>query len=414
MKRILALLALVPFLLAQDYNVPFRPRAAGGSQSQILPNWTEDDLPVSATTVWLPIVGSNETASEATGQFVMPHDTDFVAIRLQLSGDIGTAGDNATLTLREGGADTALACTISGGAGSETSCTASGTVTVEAGNLVALSLVTEGTPDASREVRYALKLTENTTNGRSSVWGRYSNIGASQTYYATVSGLSPNSTTEANNRTVVPIAGTLGNLRVNMSAAPGGTSRTFTLYQNGSPTAVSCVITAAATVCNDTDTVSIAAGDRITLEDVPAGTPGTGTQTRFAMTFDASASKFVVLSRITTDSLRGSGDDYSAVACGDCLALAWFGAANGRLAVSEAFTMTDLAAYSEDAGPYTVNVIPTVGGSDQTDITCSVSAGTTCNDAGSVAVSAGQTLEYHWSVTTGGGQWAYGFAGTVP
>jgi hypothetical protein len=79
--------------------------------------------------------------------------------------------------------------------------------------------------------------------------------------------------TESSVEGIVPVAGTISNLRVQVTSSPGGTtSRTFTLLRNGSPTALSCTIGSAPITCSDTtDQVSLSAGQRIDLEQTEAG-----------------------------------------------------------------------------------------------------------------------------------------------
>lgn len=94
-------------------------------------------------------------------------------------------------------------------------------------------------------------------------------------YISLTSGKSNFNNPETTRQTVIPIACTLSNLYVKVTTAPGGTaSWTFKVYKNGVGQTVTCAITGAATTANDTThTVSIAAGDRISLECIAATTP---------------------------------------------------------------------------------------------------------------------------------------------
>ncbi len=84
-------------------------------------------------------------------------------------------------------------------------------------------------------------------------------------------------TTHAMGESVLPIAGTVRNLRV--TATPHGSgSIVVTVLRNGATTPVSCTIAAPATDCSDSlDTQGFVAGDRIT---VSVGN-GTGDYIRF-------------------------------------------------------------------------------------------------------------------------------------
>lgn len=66
--------------------------------------------------------------------------------------------------------------------------------------------------------------------------------------------------------TPLPIAGTIGNLRVRQTVA-GSDPVVATVLVNGTPSSVGCSIAAASTDCSDTaDTVPVAAGDLVTIE----------------------------------------------------------------------------------------------------------------------------------------------------
>jgi hypothetical protein len=67
---------------------------------------------------------------------------------------------------------------------------------------------------------------------------------------------------------VVPVGGTLHNLYVTVSAAPGaGVDERWALIVNGAGTSVGCDINDLATSCSDTsDSFSLTAGDRVWLE----------------------------------------------------------------------------------------------------------------------------------------------------
>lgn len=74
---------------------------------------------------------------------------------------------------------------------------------------------------------------------------------------------------------IMSAAGTITNLQVSQNAAPGGgASYTYTLFKNGAGQALTCQISAAATTCSDNvHSVSVAAGDVVNMQVVPASTP---------------------------------------------------------------------------------------------------------------------------------------------
>ena len=78
----------------------------------------------------------------------------------------------------------------------------------------------------------------------------------------------------------VPFGGTLTNLKVSVSTAPGtGASWTFTVDKNKSATAVSCSVAGAATSCGDSSLVAVVTGDKLDLRVTPFGTPALATIT---------------------------------------------------------------------------------------------------------------------------------------
>ena len=74
---------------------------------------------------------------------------------------------------------------------------------------------------------------------------------------------------------IIPSAGTIKKLRVELSAAPGaGKSYTFNLYKNGSAVGtLSAAIADAATSNEDSGSFSVSAGDRFGMQVVAVGTP---------------------------------------------------------------------------------------------------------------------------------------------
>lgn len=73
-------------------------------------------------------------------------------------------------------------------------------------------------------------------------------------------------TTAAAAGSEIPSDGTIASFRGRLPAAPGGSGVVFTLFKNGTATAVTCTIAAASTSCTDsTNTLAVAAGDTIAV-----------------------------------------------------------------------------------------------------------------------------------------------------
>jgi hypothetical protein len=86
--------------------------------------------------------------------------------------------------------------------------------------------------------------------------------------------------TESNVSIPFPTAGTVSNLQVYVTTAPGiGTSWTLTVNKNGSATALTCSIAGVATSCTDASLVTIVAGDKLDLDVTPFSSPALTTIT---------------------------------------------------------------------------------------------------------------------------------------
>lgn len=81
--------------------------------------------------------------------------------------------------------------------------------------------------------------------------------------------------TETQSQILSSRSATLRNLRVFLTAAPGGaTSRTFTVRVNGAGTTLLATVAGAATTATDlVNTVAVVAGDRISLLHTVVGAP---------------------------------------------------------------------------------------------------------------------------------------------
>ena len=190
-----------------------------------------------------------------------------------------TSNVSATVkfTLYKNGSATALTVTITGANSTGSDLTHS--VSVAANDLLCWEQIDTGTTAFGNAY---LVCDFDGTNAGESICGT-SSIGvalpnSATTQYITPAGQGePNfavSTTANTVYAVVPTAGTIKNLYVNLGTAPSFT-RTFTLYKNGSATALTFNITGSATSGNDTShSVAVVAGDYIELVvSASGGTP---------------------------------------------------------------------------------------------------------------------------------------------
>lgn len=111
---------------------------------------------------------------------------------------------------------------------------------------------------------------------------------AASTYESLIGmGASPGVTTETQVRCIVASAGNLKLLRVVLNTAPGaGNSRTFTIYKNGSGSALTVTISDTATSALITTDVAVVAGDRLSIETARSGTPASAGDAHIAVAFE--------------------------------------------------------------------------------------------------------------------------------
>jgi hypothetical protein len=94
-------------------------------------------------------------------------------------------------------------------------------------------------------------------------------------------GIGDDDATETVVQLPLPVSGTLRNLRVRASVAPGAAGGsvqqwTFTVRINGANTALSCVVAETATACSDlANSLLITEGQLISMQIVPSGNPTT-------------------------------------------------------------------------------------------------------------------------------------------
>jgi len=137
-------------------------------------------------------------------------------------------------------------------------------------------------------------------------------------YYNTLMGGNTWSNLENRRYQVVPCAGTLSNLRLKLSAAPGaGKSYTFVVRKNGADTDITVTISDANTTGADTaHTVSVAAGDTVGLESVGSGTPDAASAI-YTTKFTGNSAEESMLLGSTATLLNVSATEYNFVVTGN-------------------------------------------------------------------------------------------------
>ncbi|MDO8716099.1 MAG: hypothetical protein Q7J73_04755, partial [Dehalococcoidales bacterium] len=231
-------------------------------------------------------------------------------LRVQLDAAPGT-GKSYVITFRKELADTALTCTVSDLA---TSCSdLTHTATIVAGDRLDLSVTPSGTPAAAR-VSFILEFVP-TTSGETVLMGVSGGNFAAGTNYASFTGGAVGAS-EGSVYVVIPTSGTLKNLYTRLSAAPGtSNSRIFTVRKNSADTGLTMTFGATDSgVLSDTsDTVTVSAGDLITLGETVTGTP-TAASGAWGVTFVPDSSGDFIIPALTNATVSASVVNYMGLA----------------------------------------------------------------------------------------------------
>lgn len=200
-------------------------------------------------------------------------------------------------------------------------------------------------------------------------------------------------TVEADRQTLIPHDMTLDNLHVFVKQAPGsGKSYTFTIFKNGSATALSAVLSDTNTTASDTThSVSFTAGDTISLCSTPSGTPTIPIALTWCMDQTATG-KFAFLGQdssayITTgfQGIHGAGSAADTV-----------GEVDGIMPIAGTFSNAYLKLYTAPGAGTSLTYTLYVNGAD-TDISVTIADTNTSGSdtTHSASVSAGDSVAWH-------------------
>lgn len=178
-----------------------------------------------------------------------------------------------TATLMKNGAPTALTCTITGAALSGSDIANS--VSFVAGDLLTIQWSVVGLPATGANPAWSVLSTGVDSWLGGSMSANYS--AAVANYQPIMSGGGVFPTVLSGAEAPVSTPGTLTNLYVKLTAAPGaaasGKSVRVRLMKNGAPTALTLTLLETATSANITTNVTVAAGDVFAFEITPTATP---------------------------------------------------------------------------------------------------------------------------------------------
>ena len=383
------------------------------ASTQILMGGNVGNSSTSAS-VYMTLMGGplgSWTATEVNAQFVISTAGTFRNLYIEVSAAPG-GSTSYVFTVRLNGVGTALTCTVSG---SNTSCNdTSNNFAVVAGDEVTLeSSPAGGTPTATApqwSVRFDSTTSSYSLLGSSTNTGNHTNG-----QFMPVVSMEPGDLTETDVDIIVPTAGTLRNLYVELTAAPGGSdSRGYTLRVNEASTGLTASASGASTTGNNTsNTVAVVAGDRINYIAVVVGAP-TAARARIGMTFDADTAGEFIFGLATDNALTGTGTtEYLEMVAGDDNILTTAASQLAQsMTVKAIYIRTSVVAGAGNTVDYTLE-----NNGSTTALTCQMAGGSavTCNGATDITIANADNLTVKCvpSASAFGGRMSTGLLGFV-
>lgn len=329
-------------------------------------------------------------ASEANARTLIP--TAGTIKNLYVKTSTNPTPGQYTFTLVLNGTPTALTCAITAG---NTSCNdLTHSFSVAQGDTLSIQSTPASSPAIIADIQASIMLTS-TVAGESAIVGASNGtLGQVADVFWNVQGGASSNATETNRSQVMPTNGAISELWISLTASPGGgsgESYTFTLMKNGSATSQTCTVSNAATTCNDVaHSVSITAGDLISLKQSNANTPNSARGrwgVKWVPTIDGES---VQLAMNTAAGTANSTTFNSA--SGNTT---WSATESAKYQIGQACTVKKLyMSYGTAPGGSLNRVLAVMNGGASTGVTCTVTgAATTCNDTThSQAITAGTTL----------------------
>lgn len=206
--------------------------------------------------------------SEANAQTLCPGAITLNNMKIWASAAPNGAGKSWTVLVRKNAGDTAMTATITN---AETSATYTGDVAIAADDNLAVYVTSANSPDAAI-LYWEIKYTPTTTN-QQMFMGRGTALATSGTQYFVPK--YSMSTAAASSALVFSTAGTVSNLHLELSAAPGvDASRIFTARLNTiAQTLVATAGAADTAASDDAHPIAVVAGDYVDITSTVTGTP---------------------------------------------------------------------------------------------------------------------------------------------
>ncbi len=251
--------------------------------------------------------GLSWNATENNRTSVMPANGTLRNLIVELTGSPG-AGNSYAFVLMVNNSPSALTTTISDAETSDSD--QANDVSVSAGDVVSIRVTPSSTPTV-RDAKWSLEFEGDTAN-ESVLMGIASPFTSSITYFhPNVRGEASN--TEAGQRLLVPLDGTIKALYINLSATPGtGNQYTYAIFKNGSQEASSVVtLSDAETADNVTGlNIDIAPGDSFSIEVIPTSIP-TANTTKVGVVISADTDGESIIGGTTNNDLNISTTEYN-------------------------------------------------------------------------------------------------------
>ena len=214
---------------------------------------------------------NNWTADEAILKQPAPIGFTITSFDVKATSASGAA-KNFTFAVRVNGVDSAMTVLVE-----NTTAVVSNTtpLAINQGDLLSIGCTPSGTPTTSIHT-ISFKYDSGAGNGQPVFGGTNNVMSQSVTNYSTWQGTGSINSTETNRREIFPTAGTVRNMFVNCSAAPGATTEEFvvTTMLGGSGQTLACTVTGTATTDSDTsNSFAVVATNVISVEMNPNNTP---------------------------------------------------------------------------------------------------------------------------------------------
>jgi len=225
------------------------------------------------------------------------------------------AGKSWTFAVRINGANSDLSVTIS-----DTNTISSldtDEVIVAAGDDTSISATPSGTPTAAEAVYWTVQFTPD-TSGETILLSSSNGTTFTNNNYRGLVGNKANEATEFDAQIVFPTAGTLKKVYLELNVAPGaGYSKAVVVRKNGVDTSLVATVSDTNTTGNDTsNTVTIAAGDKVTYRQSTSGSPASSYEF-FGIVFVPDTAGEYIAAAVTDDATNTSAVEYQHLTTGD-------------------------------------------------------------------------------------------------